>query len=277
MNKLLVIFLSIFTLSKVYGQISIPEITYSVDYPNDISNNRFFMDAYADKITRPSLSITGFNSSDLKTGYGLEQLVYYLAYNKEYNTNPEMSVLINKIEEDAITEFISITGTDKQKVDAVNTNARYLESKAFMALLGYVLQKNGYNYSDLDSALTDKSYTVYLNGFKQQLLTPEGGYLISFELHNGSVLSSPADPIHTTASFGSVIRAFDLYLGLENAFPSFRRSTFGMQSRSSSFKKICKEFHSRRSYQKKRPWEEADSNFTRLIIHILSPARCLMG
>lgn len=191
-----------------------------VEYPDDIPNSRFFTDYHSANIVRPALSLRGFdsenhwqNTSALHYGYGLKQII-------DNYLNPEVSDVLSKIAFSADNNTITPTGEVKDKVKVINANADIIQSKAFMALLGYVLERNGLNYNSVGIS-TIYSPRQYLDQLTYELLNPKGNLLTGMELVDetfGDTFLGDVEPIHTLNSTTAIARALDLYLAIENAY-----------------------------------------------------------
>ena len=115
------------------------------NFPDNTANSRFYNDSFKDNIVRPSLSIRGFNSSTLtggtNYGYGLKQIL-----NKVYN-NPDPLVVdvYNSILSDASGPLVSPDNRGQ-----IEKNSRIIQARAFVALVVYLLEKNGNDINSLN-------------------------------------------------------------------------------------------------------------------------------
>jgi len=206
-------------LTELYGQI---------DYPDNTSNARFYTDYYSSKIVRPALSIRGFDSEAQwqntvasEYGYGLKKII-------GKSNQIEVELLLEDIVDESEAFFVNPSGSTKDKVSIINANARIVESKAFMALLGYVLEKNGLDYSAVGLVST-KTPRQYLDEVTNYLLNPSGGLLFGMELVQQTfddTILGDVEPIHTLSSNMSIARTLDLYLAIENAYKYYESTSY---------------------------------------------------
>jgi len=186
------------------------QITLS-NMPTTTGNTRFFSDLFA--VTHPSLSINGFSCSGTACdkGYGLKQIL-----EKVYASAPEKSV------KDVYELTLALAADDtKYKSsptdrDQVAQNTTVFQARAFVALVTYILEKNGYSLSTLNQCTVNgalpTSHATAMTRLRAVMLNPT-----SWTINK----SYNKDAIKWAMSMANVARAWDVYLGLENAYKHY--------------------------------------------------------
>lgn len=198
------------------------------DLPPNTSNTRFgSIDAFSTIIVRPSLSIRGFNSSTLTGGtaygFGLKQIIEEY-FNGEFTITPVVDEIISQ----ANANLITPQGSLDEKRLVLDTNSRITQSRAFVALATYVLEKNGYITESTN--LFGKAHSQALQSLLEAFLNPPGdnhigldlltddGWNVTENALNIAVNYDNIDAVKLPRSLANMARAIDLYLALENAY-----------------------------------------------------------
>lgn len=192
-------------------------------YPDDVINNRFLQDALSYPINRPGLSINGFSGSD--HGFGVKEILIGLSSNESTLQNVHARLVFTS-DLDITYSHQIINGLTLDSVTTnYNINARVIEARAYVALLTYIIERNGSTPAQFGISRT---HSEALQRFKESFMfngTIENR-LVSWDLVKRfnptySFTEGKIDFVKFTQSFMNMARALDLYLGLENAYQFF--------------------------------------------------------
>ena len=116
--------------------------------PNALPNVRFYADQFA--VVRPALTLRAFDSPTVggsSYGYGLKQVL-----ERAYDPSYEDHLLVRRVYEqivqasnDGLADPASGPGSAR---GVINDNSAVVQSRAFVALATYVLERNGYTTGD---------------------------------------------------------------------------------------------------------------------------------
>ena len=198
-----------FTVGQVSGQILTPNLS---SMPSDDGAARFFPGVFS--IKHPSLTLNGFIAgADSSKGYGLKEVLQ-----KVYARKPEFLVsyqaLISLSLDDA--GFHVLPGSYGHIVE----NARRIQARAFVALVTYVLERNGNNMAALNAA-TDPdlpSHAVALQRFKQAVTPHYGAWQANEDFNTDAMKWAEVNMNNAMA--------LDFYLALERAYLHFQPSIY---------------------------------------------------
>ena len=189
---------------------------------------RFFADRF--DVYRPALSLRGFDSGAFAEGdnfgYGLKQ-VLERTYDQGYDDYFLIRATYREVVKTSNEGLLDPQNppSDRSATSVMNINTDIMECRAFVTLVTYVLEQNGYTEGDYQitpgppdptSDLYIPSHTEALTRLRAALLTPPGGALFADD--SGTY---GGDAIRWTRSIGSFARAVDLYIALENAYGHF--------------------------------------------------------
>ena len=192
------------------------------DVPPHVHNSRFeYEDVFNDKIIRPGLSVRGFDAERFADGgdlgLGLKQIL-----EKVYNERDRLTLIaFEEVLTEARNDFNFAVQLPRGEVER---NTRILQARAFVTLVTYVLEQNGYTADDYqidptpsnpDPSLRIPSHTEALSNFKDALLSPPGGDL--FADNKGDY----GDEVKWGRSVTNYARTLDLYIALENAYDHY--------------------------------------------------------
>lgn len=140
-----------------------------LNVPNNTKNHRFYNDVF--NIQRPALSISGFNNAgDHSNGYGLKQIL-----EKLYSGNSTQFMLnsYNEIVKLSTQQLKDpFNAPDRSPLNVVNGNSNILQSRAFVALARYVLDKNGITEQIPNSTVTAPPSDVAIADLKRAFKKP---------------------------------------------------------------------------------------------------------
>lgn len=219
------------TVLLLIGMQSVIKAQTLTNIPNNGPNTRFgSQDVFSNNIVRPALSIRGFDSSTLSggsnNGLGMKQILEgYLSEDERF-----VDILEQILIPEANSNLITPSGSLEDKRKDMDINSRITQSRAFVTLATYILEKNGYS-SESQSAF-GKTHAVALDSLRSALLNPPSGNHIGLDLVTDeswteneniesiatSLLNGELDPVKFNESLANMARALDLYLALENAY-----------------------------------------------------------
>jgi hypothetical protein len=195
-------------------------------YSDNTINDRFLDDALSYSIKRPGLSINGFTGSN--HGLGIKEILVKYAQN-----DSTVIKVHNQIVNASDLSIIYYNGipssvTLKDLLTIYNNNAKVIEARAYVALLTYIIERNGGN--PLQFGIS-KSHSQALLAFKNSILYNNN--LVSWDIvkrfnANYSFTEGKIDFVKFTQSFMNVARALDLYLGLETRMNIMARNAYPM-------------------------------------------------
>ncbi|WP_457653036.1 hypothetical protein [Rhodocaloribacter sp.] len=181
--------------------------------PANTTNQRFLVDVFP--IVRPGLSIRGFDGASLtggtNYGYGLKQILEGV-----YGANPDFYIQQTY---DKIISLSSQTLSTTVSRWAIEQNSNIIQSRAFVALATYVMDQNGFGFSQYQRPGQPEIPTPddALTAFKDAILNPPNGKLFV----DSSVEGDPGAAVKWGKALTNIARALDLYLALENAYCHF--------------------------------------------------------
>ncbi len=202
-GKLLIALIGVILLAPIGA--SAQTITLD-NLPPGTVNDRFMTDVH--NLNRPALSIIGFDNTEAgynpNYGLGLRQILEL-----RYNTNDPLitdvyEAVVNKSEETPVNPL-----TQSDKLGAHDNNTDIIQSRAFVALVTYILEKHGYDPTSPDFSL--RTHADAMQRFKDAITNPPGGILTA----NAAVVD---DIVKWARSACNLARAIDLYLAIENAY-----------------------------------------------------------
>jgi len=223
--KLLIIILLIVVSGNLYAQ-----DWNQLQFPNETKHAE---DLFT--ITRPALSLRGWDNTRTtnQTSYftplwnttrGVKQVLSQIF---SENLNTEKELFIDRILVDYVktitTGYLDGTKTTHKIID---TNADILESRAFTALMTYIIEKNDGGTGEPNVFTTNvKNRVVNLPSFDQARSTMLAAFrqLLLYHFHNSGAGTrfftdwGYDQTFKNTTAIMSVARAFDFYLALENA------------------------------------------------------------
>ena len=173
--------------------------------PDSVGNDRF-LSYLPNAIKHPSLSLNGFDCESSGTncdiGYGLKQVL-----EEVYSPNADstMKAIFQKIISRSNEPLASSSSFGN-----ISSNTIRLQSRGFVALAAYVLDRNDYDPTILNPALPSASGAV--NSFRTALLNTTSWKINTDREDDGIKWATPLT---------SVARAMDLYLALENAYKHY--------------------------------------------------------
>ena len=200
------------------------------DLPPTTGNNRFYSDLYS--VVHPSFTFNGFDNEDLhpggvtQFGYGLKQLVEEAFVARD----AEVIAVLNRI--------LFLAGSHTNECQPVysrelNTQAsQRLQAKAFIALMTYALERNGYD----PAMLTPELPTAQESANRlQQALT-----CVNWFIETGGPGGSD-DGVKWSNTVQNLARASDLYLAYENMYLHFDPDEYNNEQSTNLLTKTEKE------------------------------------
>lgn len=134
-------------------------------YPDNAINSRFIQDALSQPINRPGLSINGFSGSN--HGLGVREILIGLSNNNTTLWNVHDQLVFTS----DLNVYYSHLITSGLKLDSLlklsNINARVIEARAYVALMTYIIERNGGNPADFGFT---KTHSAALQQFKESFM-----------------------------------------------------------------------------------------------------------
>ena len=212
-----------------------------------VRNARFFVDLYA--VGRPSFSANGFDCAggDCGDGLGMKQILERVY---TWGADESMTVPYETLLDLAASDAIYTPSPSSDDRGAIGANTVVLQARAFVALVTYLAEQNGYAVADLNACTGPDlpSHSVALARLKEVLLNTgswrmnddtildswlwglSGGFVLDF-LNGGGLdgpdFAAPQDAYKWTSLLPNVTRALDFYLALENAYSHYGDADYG--------------------------------------------------
>lgn len=188
------------------------------DVPTATDNDRFFSDRFS--VVHPSLSANGFDcGSNCDEGLGLKQIL-------EGVYNDQDDRFVNVYEKLLTQAGKDLIPSANSRFDYEN-NAIRAEARAYVALVTYILEKNGENIGNLNGITgpdLPSTHDAALDDLRQALFDQALGNVVFFIPPNPLVagnLGVTDDAVKWTATLTHLARTVDLYLALENAYQHY--------------------------------------------------------
>ncbi|MCG2588431.1 T9SS type A sorting domain-containing protein [Rhodohalobacter sulfatireducens] len=159
---------------------------------------------------RPGLSIAGF-SNEGKSGLGLAQILNNAAASESSSTYQLVTEILDKAKEP-----ISLN----PETDQIEYTTNILQYMAFEALASVVLEQNGINSEEANSAygLNIREHSSIMTALKNALTTLTKNDKLARKIPGNEPFD---DYLNAIRSYSNTARALDLYLAIENAYQHY--------------------------------------------------------